>query len=139
MPVELNKCHFCLAFLSGVNFPIFFNFLHPALNISHLLPWLQNDGLPKNTDILSDSLVKELMKSAISGFGQLPAEQRADVAWKRFSRFFLLADVVDVFSEKIAGVSVFRLKEKNALQKVEEYKQPHFPQKGLLVESSQND
>ena len=27
------------------------------------------------------SLAKELMKSAISGFGQLPAEQRADVAW----------------------------------------------------------
>jgi len=29
------------------------------------------------------SLAKELMKSAISGFGQLPAEQRADVAWKK--------------------------------------------------------
>jgi len=29
------------------------------------------------------SLAKELMTSAISGFGQLPAEQRADVAWKK--------------------------------------------------------
>ena len=33
-----------------------------------------------------NALAKELMKSAISGFGQLPAEQRADVAWKKPKR-----------------------------------------------------
>lgn len=43
-------------------------------------------SLQKWWPLKQNALAKELMKSAISGFGQLPAEQRADVAWKKPKR-----------------------------------------------------
>ena len=58
-----------------------------------------------------NALAKELMKSAISGFGQLPAEQRADVAWKKpmWHRFLL--------EPMITGISCFSFKRKNCWAK----------------------